>query len=90
MRKVSKEEIEWIRDNKEEFIKSLSDSLIQLDYQINLNKDELDSLPTPKDRSKWVMDMLKKIRDREVKEPLSEEIKQKSKEYQKVLKELIK
>lgn len=90
MKKLKKEEIEWFRNNEDEFIRSLSDTFMELDYQINLNKDELDSLPTPDDRRKWVMDMLKKIRDREVKEPLSEEIKQKSKEYQKVLKEVLK
>jgi hypothetical protein len=61
MRKVSEEEIEWIRDNKEEFIKSLSDTVLELDYQINSNREELDSLPTPDDRRKWVKDMLEKI-----------------------------
>lgn len=90
MRKVSKEEIEWIRDNKEEFIKSLSDSIMELDYLIYINREELESLPTSDDRRKWVKDTLKKISDREVKEPISEEIKQKSIEYQQVLKELIK
>jgi hypothetical protein len=61
MRKVSEEEIEWIRDNTEEFIKSLSDTVLELDYQINSNREELDSLPTPDDRRKWVKDMLEKI-----------------------------
>ena len=61
MRKVSEEEIEWIRENKEEFIKSLSDTIWELDYQINSNREELDSLPTSDDRRKWVKDMLEKI-----------------------------
>jgi hypothetical protein len=90
MRKVSKEEIEWIRDNKEEFIKSLSDSLIESDYLIYINKDEFDSLPTSDDRRKSVNDTLKKLNDREVNEPLSEEIKQKSIEYQQELRKHLK
>jgi hypothetical protein len=61
MRKVSEEEIEWIKENKEEFIKSLSDTIWELDYQINSNREELDSLPTSDDRRKWVKDMLEKI-----------------------------
>lgn len=61
MRKVSEEEIEWIKDNKEEFIKSLSDTIWELDYQINSNREELDSLPTSDDRRKWVKNMLEKI-----------------------------
>ena len=61
MRKVSEEEIEWIKENKEEFIKSLSDTIRELDYQINSNREELDSLPTSDDRRKWVKDMLEKI-----------------------------
>lgn len=61
MRKVSEEEIEWIRENKEEFIKSLSDTIWELDYQINSNREELDSLPTSDDRRIWVKDMLEKI-----------------------------
>lgn len=73
MRKVSEEEIEWIKNNKEEFIKSLSNTIMELDYQINLNREELESLPTS-DRRKWVKDTLKKISDREVKEPIREEI----------------
>ena len=61
MRKVSEEEIEWIKENKEEFIKSLSDTIRELDYQINSNREELDSLPTSDDRRKLVKDMLEKI-----------------------------
>ena len=60
MRKVSEEEIEWIRENKEEFIKSLSDTIWELDYQINSNREELETLSTD-DRRKWVKDMLEKI-----------------------------
>ena len=60
MRKVSEEEIEWIKENKEEFIKCLSDTIWELDYQINSNREELETLSTD-DRRKWVKDMLEKI-----------------------------
>jgi hypothetical protein len=88
MRKLTDEEVEWIKNNKEEFIKSLSDKMMELDYEINLNKEVLDSLPTSDDRKKWVKDMLKKLSDREVKEPLSEELKQKGYEFQQELRKL--
>lgn len=61
MRKFTDEEVEWIKNNKEEFIKSFSDTMMELDYEINLNKEKLDLLPTSNDRRKWVMDMLKRI-----------------------------
>jgi hypothetical protein len=48
----------------------------------------MDLLPTTDDSRKWVKDMLKKIR--EVKEPLSEELKQKSDKYQRGLRKHLK
>lgn len=51
-----------IEDNPEKFIRSLTDELLELDYQINLRKDELDSLPTKEDRIIKVMEILNQIR----------------------------
>lgn len=51
-----------IKDNPEKFIRSLTDELLELDYQINRRKDELDSLPTKEDRIIKVMEILNQIR----------------------------
>jgi hypothetical protein len=57
-----KEFYKLIKDNPEKSIRSLTDELLELDYQINRRKDELDLLPTKEDRIRKVMEILNQIR----------------------------
>lgn len=52
MRKVSEEETEWIRDNKEEFIQRLSKVTIEFVNELETQREELETLSTEERRIK--------------------------------------
>lgn len=52
MRKVSEEEIEWIRDNKEEFIQRLSKVTMEFVNELETQREELETLSTEERRIK--------------------------------------
>jgi hypothetical protein len=55
----------WIENNTVEYIKGLPDDIVELDYQINRRKDELDLLPTTDDKMEMVKHIYKTILDKE-------------------------
>jgi hypothetical protein len=55
----------WMKNNTVEYIKRLPSSILELDYQINRRKDELDLLPTTDDKMKMVKQIYNTILDKE-------------------------
>ena len=51
-----------LKKNQEEFIRTISNELLELDYEINKRKEELLSIPTKEDRTNKVMEILAQIR----------------------------
>jgi len=64
MKKLKDEEIQWIEENREEFIRTISDKLLELDYQINVREEELLSLPIKEDRIRKVKEITKTVLNR--------------------------
>jgi len=64
MKKLKDEELQWIEENREEFIRTISDKLFELDYQINVREEELLSLPTKEDRIQKVKEITKTVLNR--------------------------
>jgi len=64
MKKLKDEELQWLEENKEEFIRTVSDELLELDYQINVREEELLSLPTKEERIQKVKEITKTVLNR--------------------------
>lgn len=64
MRKLNKKELNWIKDNSDEFFKNLRKELLKVDTEIQLRKDELESIATKKERIKRVSEIVKLVMER--------------------------
>ncbi|AMQ55543.1 hypothetical protein AO498_03950 [Algoriphagus sanaruensis] len=64
MRKLNKKELNWIKDNSDEFFKNLRKELLKVDTEIQLRKDELKSIATKKERIKRVSEIVKLVMER--------------------------
>lgn len=58
------EEIEWVRNNKNEFIQDVTKGLKEVYKELRLRSDELYSLPTKEDRIKKVSEITKEVTSR--------------------------
>lgn len=64
MRKLNKKELQWIENNKEEFVKEMVEMIQKIDSEIKSKESELLKLPTKEDRVKEVMKITQKVRER--------------------------
>lgn len=64
MRKLNKKELNWIKDNTDEFYKNLRKELLKVDTEIQLRKDELESIATKRERIKRVSEIVKLVMER--------------------------
>lgn len=61
MRKLNKKELQWIENNKEEFVKEMVEMIQKIDSEIKSNESELLKLPTKEDRVKEVMKITQNV-----------------------------
>jgi hypothetical protein len=64
MKKLKDEELQWIEENREEFIRTISDELLKIDKELKLREEELLSLPTKEDRIRKVKEITKTVLNR--------------------------
>jgi len=64
MKKLKDEELQWIEENREEFIRTISDELLKIDKELKLREEELLSLPTKEDRIQKVKEITKTVLNR--------------------------
>jgi len=61
MKNLTKKELKWINDNRTQFIEMVSTTLLQIDSEIQLRKEELESLPTKDERIQMVSEIIKSV-----------------------------
>lgn len=61
MRKLNKKELQWIENNKEEFVKEMVEMIQKIDSEIKSKESELLNLPTKEDRVKEVMKITQNV-----------------------------
>ena len=61
MRKLNKKELQWIENNKEEFVKEMVEMIQRIDSEIKSKESELLKLPTKEDRVKEVMKITQNV-----------------------------
>ncbi|NVJ45990.1 MAG: hypothetical protein HWE07_02650 [Cytophagia bacterium] len=64
MEKLTQEELKWINDNRNEFIEKVTTTLLQIDTEIQIRKEELESLPTKDERIQKVSEIIKSVTDK--------------------------
>ena len=64
MKKLKDEELQWIEENRGEFIRTISDELLKIDKELKLREEELLSLPTKEDRIQKVKEITKTVLNR--------------------------
>lgn len=63
MKNLTKKELKWINDNRTQFIEMVSTTLLQIDSEIQMRKEELESLPTKDERIQMVSEIIKSVTD---------------------------
>jgi hypothetical protein len=63
METLTKKELKWINDNRTQFIEMVSTTLLQIDSEIQMRKEELESLPTKDERIQMVSEIIKSVTD---------------------------
>jgi hypothetical protein len=61
MKNLTKKELKWINDNRTQFIEMVSTTLLQIDSEIQMRKEELESLPTKDERIQKVSEIIKSV-----------------------------
>jgi hypothetical protein len=61
METLTKKELKWINDNRTQFIEMVSTTLLQIDSEIRMRKEELESLPTKNERIQMVSEIIKSV-----------------------------
>ena len=61
MRKLNKKELQWIENNKEEFVKEMVEMIQKIDSEIKSKESELLKLPTKEDRVNEVMKITQNV-----------------------------
>ena len=61
METLTKKELKWINDNRTQFIEMVSTTLLQIDSEIRMRKEELESLPTKDERIQMVSEIIKSV-----------------------------
>lgn len=63
MKNLTKKELKCINDNRTQFIEMVSTTLLQIDSEIRMRKEELESLPTKDERIQMVSEIIKSVTD---------------------------
>jgi hypothetical protein len=63
MKNLTKKELKWINDNRTQFIEMVSTTLLQIDSEIQMRKEVLESLPTKDERIQMVSEIIKSVTD---------------------------
>jgi len=61
MKNLTEKELKWINDNRTQFIEMVSTTLLQIDSEIQMRKEELESLPTKDERIQMVSEIIKSV-----------------------------